>query len=80
MVPTKHWKTIQLCTCTLDSQARPKDNFNTNLKIGVVDHFMDKKRVENTKINKKKVDNTKFKTNLTVQAVCIFEDLYNSHY
>ena len=51
-----------------------------NKKFGVVDHFMDKKRVDNTTINKKKVDNTKFKTNLTVQAVCIFEDLYNSHY
>ena len=40
------------------------------LKSGVVNHFMDKKKVDNTKINKKSVNNTNFKTNLTVQAVC----------
>ena len=33
--------------------------FNTNLKVGVVHHIMDKKRVENTLINKKRVKNTK---------------------
>ena len=33
---------------------------NFNVEFGVVDHFT----------NKKRVDNTKFKTNLTVQAVC----------
>jgi hypothetical protein len=36
------------------------------LKSGVANHFMDKKKVENTKINKKRVNNTNFKTNLTV--------------
>ena len=42
------------------------------LKSGVVNHFMDKKKVDNTKINKKRVNNTNFKTNLTVQAVGYF--------
>jgi hypothetical protein len=40
------------------------------LKSGVVNHLMDKKKVDNTKTNKKRVNNTNFKTNLTVQAVC----------
>ena len=39
------------------------------LKSGVVNHFIDKKKVDNTKINKKRVNNTNFKTNLTVQVV-----------
>ena len=42
----------------------------TNLKFGIVDHFIDKKRVVNTKINKNRVENTKFNINVTVQAVC----------
>ena len=34
--------------------------FNTNLKYGVVDHFVDKKMVDNTKISNKRIENTKF--------------------
>ena len=40
------------------------------LKSCVVNHLMDKKKVDNTKTNKKRVNNTNFKTNLTVQVVC----------
>ena len=41
------------------------------LKSCVVNHLMNKKKVENTKTNKKRVNNTNFKTNLTVQVVCM---------
>ena len=59
-------------------------NSQFSLKFCAVDHFTDKKMVDNHKfqgrikfgcidyfIYKKRVDNTKFKTNLTVQAVCM---------
>ena len=42
---------------------------NKNLKFDVVDHFMDKKRVDHSKINKKRVNNTRVKTNSIDQAV-----------
>jgi hypothetical protein len=41
------------------------------LKSCVVNHLMDKKKVDNNKTNKKRVNNTNFKTNLTVQVVCM---------
>ena len=46
--------------------------FNTNLKFGDVHHF---KKFDYTKLNKKRVNNTKFKTNLTIQAVCTIAQL-----
>ena len=46
--------------------------FKTNLKFGDVHHF---KKFDNTKLNKKRVNNTKFKTNLTIQAVCTIAQL-----
>ena len=42
------------------------------LKSCVVNHLMDKKKVDNTKTNKKRVNNTNFITNLTVEAVCMY--------
>ena len=48
------------------------------LKFGVVDHLMDKTKIDGPNVDKKSVVNTKFKTNLTVQAIhCI--TIYITH-
>ena len=49
--------------------------FNTGLKFGVVDHFLNKRGSPTPKLRKERIDNNKFKTNLAIQAVSFISSI-----